>query len=305
MERLIERGARRFKFVDRTFNLSPKTSSAILRFFLERLRPGLHVHFELVPDRFPPELRELAARFPEGSIQFEIGIQTFTDEANRAVSRFQDNERACENLRFLRDESKVHVHADLLFGLPGETLASFGASFDRLLPLVPGDIQIGILKRLRGTPIARHEEGRRLVFSRVPPYEVLETDTASFDDALRVKRFARAFEVFRNGGEHARAVQLVLGARPFEGFLAFTDWLFDEMGRTHQLALPKRCELLFDYLVRVRGLDPRTVAASIADDFYGESVRSERLPFLEPHVDRAALLARQRENRARAHARSP
>lgn len=301
LERLIERGARRFKFVDRTFNLSARTSAAILEFFLARLRPGLHIHFELIPDRLPLELRALAARFPEGSIQFEIGIQTFTEAVNRSVSRFQDNEKACANLVFLRDETRVHVHADLIFGLPGETVATFGASFDRLLPLVPGDIQIGVLKRLRGTPILHHEKEGRLVFSPSPPYEVLRTDTATFDETLRMKRFARYFEVFRNGDEHPRALEIVFGSAPFEGFLAFADWLYASVGRTNQLALTKRCELLWDFLVTQKAMDPRRVAEAIVEDFYGNRIRSERLPFLEPFVDRGVLLERQRGNRARSH----
>ncbi|MBI3723739.1 DUF4080 domain-containing protein [bacterium] len=219
MQRLLDRGARNFKFVDRTFNLAARTSCAILGFFLERPRPGLHVHFELIPDRLPREVRDLAARFPEGSIQFEIGVQTFTPGVNEAVSRFQKTEKVEENLRFLRDETDVHVHADLIFGLPGETLATFGASFDRLIALDPGDIQVGILKRLRGTPIVRHEESGRLVFSKSPPYEVLSTDTVSAGEMQRIRRFSRYFETFRNGGDHARAVALLLAAGPSPFFV--------------------------------------------------------------------------------------
>jgi radical SAM superfamily enzyme YgiQ (UPF0313 family) len=303
MQRLLDRGAKRFKFVDRTFNLSPRTSSAILSFFLERWRPGLHVHFELVPDRFPGELKELAARFPDGSMQFEIGIQTFTERVNRDVSRFQDNDRACANLRFLRDETRVHVHADLIFGLPGETIESFGQSFDRLLPLVPGDIQIGILKRLRGTPIVRHEVAGRLKFSPVPPYEVLETDTATLADTVRMKRFARYFEVFRNSGEHTRALELIFGDSPFRRFLAFSDYVHEVTGRTNQLALVKRCELLFEYFVTRVSIDRHVAANAVADDFYGDPRRSERLRFLEPYLDLDALRERQRTNRAHSHAR--
>jgi radical SAM superfamily enzyme YgiQ (UPF0313 family) len=302
LERLLARGARRFKFVDRTFNLSPATSGAILRFFQGRLVPGLHLHFELVPDRFPQELRALAARFPAGTVQFEIGVQTFTEEVNRSVSRFQDNERTCENLRFLRDETQVHVHADLIFGLPGETLETFGASFDQLLPLVPGDVQLGILKRLRGTPIVRHETAGTLVFSPIPPYEVLSTSTASFDETNRMKRFARYFEVFRNGDDHPRALERLLGDAPFQSFLEFTDWLYARVGRTNKLALVERCELLFDFLVKLKRQAPQEVASTIVEDFYGDGIRSERLPFLEEHVDRESLIRRQRENRARAHA---
>jgi hypothetical protein len=116
-----------------------------------------------------------------------------------------------------------------------------------------------------------------------------------------MKRFARYFEVFRNGGEHRRAIAQVLGASPFRSFLDFSDWLHARVGRTNQLALVERCELLFDYLVGSKGLDPRAVAAATAEDFYGDTRRSERLPFLEKHVDRDALIRRQRANRARAH----
>ncbi|MCC2680305.1 MAG: Mg-protoporphyrin monomethyl ester oxidative cyclase, partial [Pseudobdellovibrio sp.] len=76
MKTLMDRGARTFKFVDRTFNLSPTTSTRILKFFLEHIDLGLFLHFELVPDRLPLEIRELITQFPAGSLQFEIGIQT-------------------------------------------------------------------------------------------------------------------------------------------------------------------------------------------------------------------------------------
>ena len=68
---------RQFKFVDRTFNLNLDASRAILEFLLERHRPGLFFHFEMVPDRLPAALREVIARFPPGALQFEVGVQTF------------------------------------------------------------------------------------------------------------------------------------------------------------------------------------------------------------------------------------
>src|SRR5262249_23660428 len=151
---------------------------------------------------------------------------------------------------FLREETDVHVHADLIFGLPGETLGSFGASFDRLLALEPGDLQLGILKRLRGTPIVRHEVAGRLVFSPQPPYEVLRTDTVTFEDLVRVKRLARYFEIFRNSGEHSQGLALLFGSgeSAFAEFLGFSDWIFGQVGRTNELARTKQSELLFSYL---------------------------------------------------------
>ncbi|MFZ2387069.1 MAG: radical SAM protein, partial [Polaromonas sp.] len=156
MEVLYQRGARNFKFVDRTFNLKVDFSVRILQFFLDRMAPDLFVHFEVVPDSLPDRLKALIARFPAGSLQFEVGIQSFNPEVQQRISRKQDNAKTADNLRWLVSESLAHVHADLIFGLPGETLESFSDGFDRLYALAPHEIQFGILKRLRGTPITRH-----------------------------------------------------------------------------------------------------------------------------------------------------
>ena len=157
LERLYRRGARRFKFVDRTFNLKVDAAAQILQFFLDRLAAdgaGLFVHFELIPDHLPARLRELVARFPAGVLQFEVGVQTFDPQVQARIQRTQDDARTEANLRWLVQHSRAHVHADLIFGLPGETLAGFARGFDRLLALGPQEIQLGVLKRLRGTPLA-------------------------------------------------------------------------------------------------------------------------------------------------------
>src|SRR5579871_5960463 len=93
LQRLLDRGLNQFKFVDRTFNLNLMVSRAILQFFLDRMRPGLFLHFEMIPDRLPEALRELIARFPAGALQFEVGIQTFNPTVAQLISRRQDYER--------------------------------------------------------------------------------------------------------------------------------------------------------------------------------------------------------------------
>src|SRR5262245_27201394 len=110
LDELLARGATRFKFVDRTFNLNVRIASAILEFFLARLRPGLALHFEMIPDRFPEPLRALVRRFPAGCLQFEVGVQTLSPHVAPLISRPLDAARLEENLRFLRAETGVHVH---------------------------------------------------------------------------------------------------------------------------------------------------------------------------------------------------
>src|SRR4029078_9813797 len=113
----LARGVKHFKFVDRTFNLNLNTSKAILEFFLERYLPGLFFHFEMIPDRLPEALREIIAKFPAGALQFEVGIQTFDIEVSTRIKRRQNYDKLADNLRFLRRETGVHVHADLIAGL--------------------------------------------------------------------------------------------------------------------------------------------------------------------------------------------
>ena len=202
LDGLWTRGARRFKFVDRTFNLKIDTSAAILDFFLGKLDANPadppFVHFELIPDHLPEKLRGRIARFPAGTLQFEIGIQTFNETVQALISRRQDNDKAESHLRWLREHTAAHLHVDLIAGLPGEDLASFARGFDRLLALRPHEIQLGILKRLRGAPIARHTQAFALDFNPAPPYEVRATRDLDAPTMRRIARMAQAWDRVAN-----------------------------------------------------------------------------------------------------------
>lgn len=285
MEQLLERGARHFKFVDRTFNLDLATSRAILEFFLARMRPGLFLHFEMVPDRLPTALREAITRFPPGTLQFEIGIQTFNEAVAARISRRQNLERLEDNLVFLRRETGVHIHADLIAGLPGEGLDSFADGFDRLVALGPQEIQVGILKRLRGTPISRHDMEWGMVYGEHPPYEVLQTRDMTFEELQRVRRFARYWDLVANSGNFVETTPLLWegGRSPFDSFLEWSEWLHAQLGRRHGIALPQLLELLFVFLTSVRGLPHRSVAACLWND-YRRAGRSDHPPCLRNHL---------------------
>ena len=207
MESLLRRGARQFKFVDRTFNLNLRVGRAILEFFLDRYQPGLFLHFEMIPDRLPDALKDLIVRFPAGSLQFEVGIQTFNETVCELISRHQDNDVAEANLRWLRDNTGVHVHADLIVGLPGETLESIADGFDRLVRLGPNEIQVGILKRLRGTPIIRHDAEWQMVYSPHPPYEILSNKLLNFSDIQELRRFAKYWDSIANSGNFVESIK--------------------------------------------------------------------------------------------------
>lgn len=283
MQRLLDRGVQQFKFVDRTFNLNLKVSRAILEFFHERYRPGLFLHFEMIPDRLPDALRELISHFPPGALQFEVGIQTFNDEVAELISRRQDNALVAQNLRWLRAETGVHVHADLIVGLPGESVASIAAGFDQLVALGPQEIQVGMLKRLRGTPIVRHDAAWEMVYSPYAPYEILQTKLIDYVTMQRLKRFARYWDLVANSGNFVKSTPLIWGDdSPFASFLTFSDWLYNASGRTNGIALKRLSELLFGYLISEKDLDPVPVAQAIWDD-YQRGGRSDWPEFLRPY----------------------
>ncbi|MBN8247884.1 MAG: DUF4080 domain-containing protein [Verrucomicrobia bacterium] len=269
MQGLLDRGVTRFKFVDRTFNLHLPTSSAILEFFLERWRPGLFVHFEMVPDRLPEPLREIIARFPDGALQFEIGIQTLNPEVEERIRRRQNHARLEDNLRWLRRHSGVHLHADLIAGLPGESLDSFAEGFDRLVSLGPQEIQVGLLKRLRGTPIGRHDKAFAMRYGPMPPYEVLQTLDLEFGTLARLRRFSRFWDLFGNSGLFTESLPLLWhpDGSPFRTFLDFSDALHDGGVRTHGVAPLRQYELLWNRLTGVLGLAESTVRPRLQSDF--------------------------------------
>lgn len=266
---LYKRGARQFKFVDRTFNLNIKTSLKIMQFFLDRWQDDdpIYAHFELVPDHLPDALKSTIAQFPMGALQFEIGIQTFNPQVQQLISRQQNNNKAVDNLRWLHTHSKAHMHVDLIAGLPAETMDSFSHGFNQLVNLGPHEIQLGILKRLRGTPIIRHTYAFDLKFSPDAPYEILKNSTIDFNTMQRISRFARYWDLIANSGKFTQTLPILLEINAFESFMVFADWLYATTGKTHQIALERLFDLLHTYLTVNKLYDVNTIETLLLNDY--------------------------------------
>jgi len=251
MDTLVNRGVKTFKFLDRTFNANINRAVKICEFFLQKLeereREGhapFVVHFEMVPSLFTQTLCETLALFPPDSLRLEIGIQTLNPEVSLRIHRpgWQnqsiDPEKELETLRFLRKKTNAIIHADLIAGLPGEDLESFGKGFDRLWQAVSEDaqrqgakspkveIQLGILKQLPGAPISRHNETFGMRYNSKPPYEIEETSSISAADLQRLKNFAAFWERLVN-----RGLLFIEGEFVFERFMALSDSLLSHFGK--------------------------------------------------------------------------
>lgn len=286
VQALYDRGARRFKFVDRTFNLKADSSAKILEFFLQRLDTDLFLHFELIPDHLPEKLKILIQQFPPGTLQFEIGIQTFNPQVQALISRRQDNDKSRQNLQWLRNESHAHLHTDLIAGLPGEDLHSFAHSFDELVKLNPHEIQVGILKRLRGSPLIRHTQTYHMVYNPHPPYNVLNTSLIDFTDMQRINRFARYWDMIANSGRFTHTLPHILGEQPFERFMRLSEWLYENSKQTHQIALNRLFDLLYDGLTHALTISPENAAQNLWLDHQNTGLKN--IPHFAPHASLTA-----------------
>jgi radical SAM superfamily enzyme YgiQ (UPF0313 family) len=288
MQKLIDRGVRQFKFVDRTFNLSVPISTRILEFFLSNKEKNLFLHFELIPDRLPDELKFLIRQFPAGSLQFEIGIQTFSQHVQKNVSRRNDFKKVEENFIFLSNETGVHTHADLIVGLPGETMESFAEGFNRLVNYKPDEIQIGILKRLKGTPLTKKEIEFKLNYSEHAPFEILSTSTMSFIDIQNMQKFAKFWDLIANSGEFPRSVALLKSFGPkyfkdsfFDCFFQFSQYAGEKTESLHGISLERVAQILFEFMLTFNNEAPTDVATAIIFDYCFSGKRRDLPSFLK------------------------
>lgn len=247
-ETLWRRGARSFKFIDRTFNLNMKFANAILDFFLSK-EPPYFAHFEVIPDHFPESLRSKIALFPPGALQLEIGIQTLDPAVAARINRPLKIDKIIDNLTFLQNETHAHMHLDLIVGLPGETLEGFGNNLDRLVSLSSCEIQIGILKNLSGTTLSRHDTEWGMIYSDIPPYDILRNDLLDFTMIQKMKRFARFWDMYYNSGNFDRTVRLLWDdGNVFKTFYAFSEWIYTQTLSTWKISLDRQTALIFEYL---------------------------------------------------------
>jgi hypothetical protein len=284
IDSLYQRGARNFKFIDRTFNLRVSTSVAILDFFLQRMSDDLYLHFEVIPDNLPDKLKAMLIKFPENSLQLEIGVQTFDADIQKLISRKQNHQNTCDNLRWLRENTGAHIHADLIFGLPGDSLENFAKSFNRLVGLKPQEIQLGILKRLRGAPINRHTDRYQLRYNPEAPYNILSTRDIDFTTMQRVNRFARFWNMIGNSGRFHQTLPVILGDDPFDRFLQLSDQLYNHAGSTWKISLKRIFELLYTVLTGHMETKPGIVRKALRLD-YQHSGQKGQLDFDNPRLE--------------------
>ena len=197
----LEAGVRQVKFVDRTFNCDKTFAMGIWKFLIERDNQITNFHFEASADLLDEDMLDLLQQARPGLFQLEIGIQSTKKETLAAVNRHTSVTLAFKAIRRILDAGNIHVHLDLIAGLPLEGYEDFQRSFNDVYALGPHQLQLGFLKLLRGTMLEREKERWGLKASAAAPYEVLETDSMPFTDFCRLKNVEEMVEGYYNRGQ--------------------------------------------------------------------------------------------------------
>jgi len=274
-EMLWQKGARNFKFIDRTFNMNIRLANKIIDFFLAKKQEQFSLHFEVIPDSFPEALKERIQQFEPHTLQFEIGIQTLNPEILYNIQRVMDLNKVEKNLYFLENETNAHLHVDLIVGLPGESLDSFANNLNTLKSMTNSEIQIGILKKLSGTTLYRHDNVYNMVYSDKPPYDILKNQHLDFNTIQDMKRFARFWDLTYNSGNFYNTIDyLFKNSTTFDGFYNFSKWIYTQTESTWKISLNRLSELLFNYITQELKFKESEIADSLIKDIARVNGRS-------------------------------
>lgn len=249
---LMKHGAKNFKFVDRTFNISRKYALDMFQFLIDEHLPGTVFQFEITADIMRPEVIEFLNReAPPGLFRFEIGVQSTNDYTNELVQRKQNFEKLKRTVCLIKEGGKIDQHLDLIAGLPEEDYQSFRKTFNDVFLLRPEELQLGFLKMLRGTGLRNRAKEFDYQYMEHPPYEILSNRVLNFFEIIKIKQVEDILEKYWNAHRMDHTIEYLVThvfPSPFDFFQGFGSyWEAKGWNRIgHQLEdLFKR---LYDYL---------------------------------------------------------
>lgn len=257
------------KLVDRTFNADVARANAIWRALLDE-KYTKHYHFEVCASLLDEESFAILSAFPKGKIQLEFGLQSTNEKTLAAVSRHLRPEAVIEAVRRIHQMGNIHVHLDLIAGLPYESYARFAESFDAAYGCCDL-LQVGFLKLLHGTALRERAEEYGYRFLPYPPYTVLENKWISYAEMQRLSHMAETLERYLESGRFTHTLYLITPymRSPFRFWEGLTAFLKEQDPRPLQkLSQPDAFRYLLAYAEReFREIDPAELRRMLCADF--------------------------------------
>ncbi len=237
------------KFIDRTFNCNRAHAMAIWQYLTEHDNGVTNFHFEIAAELITEEELELFQKMRPGLIQLEIGVQTTNPKTLKAIHRSADMAHLSQIVERIRTGRNIHVHLDLIAGLPEEDYESFVHSFNEVYAMKPEQLQLGFLKVLKGTEISLRKEEYGLVHQSIPPYEVLYTKWISYEEIRKLKRVEEMVELYYNSNQfiHTLAALVTQVETPFDLYEKLAEHYETHGYFINTPARVKRYDVLFEF----------------------------------------------------------
>lgn len=236
---------RLLKFVDRTFNLKKERYMEIWRFLLENYREGITFHFEINANIFDDETLDFLETIPRGYFQFEIGVQTINSDTMKSINRNNVLDKLAHNIR--RINKNIHLHLDLIAGLPYETYEIFKKSFEYVHDLKPEMIQLGFLKLLKGTQMYNEIEKYEYKYFSKPPYEVFSNKFLSFAEIIKLKNLEKILDYYYNSEKFSISTDYII-KNHYEGSFDFYEEMAEYYDKKGYLKISHKETSLFNIL---------------------------------------------------------
>lgn len=268
LKRFLDSNIPQVKFIDRTFNCNHKHAGEIWRFIRDNDNGITNFHFEVAADLMNDEELELLGSMRAGQVQLEIGVQSTNIRTLTEINRPMDFGKVCEIVTKLKSGNNIHLHLDLIAGLPFEDMQSFRKSFNDIFALRPHQLQLGFLKVLKGSPMESGSEKYGLRYTEAAPYEVLQTRWISYGELTALKSVEEMVDIYYNSGQFMRTVELLLGE--FDDAFGF----FEALALWHQkkglelinLSRNSRYEMLLEFGSEYAGTAKGTVAGCVGSE---------------------------------------
>lgn len=300
----LEKRVPQVKFIDRTFNCNHKHAMEIWRFLLEHDNGITNFHFEISADLLTEEELELLSKLRPGAVQMEIGVQTTNPLTTKEIRRSASLEQICSAVERINSFRNIHLHLDLIAGLPYEDYESFHKSFNDVYALRPEQFQLGFLKVLKGSHMYHMAKQYGLVYETEAVYEVLYTKWLSYSDKLKLKSIEEMVEVYYNSRQF-QATMLWLETYFTDAFLMYESIgnFYETMGYmdvSHSRL--RRYEILMEWIQTQKNVPQSKAAALLTFDWYSREngrTRPKFAPKSEVYQKQAADFFRKEEQQHR------
>lgn len=273
----LENKVAQVKFIDRTFNCQKERCENIWQFIKDNDNGYTNFHFEISADLITDKQIDILNSMRPGAVQLEIGVQTTNEDSIKAIRRKMDIDKLRDVVRRLRAPKNIHLHLDLIAGLPYEDIESFRNSFNDVYNMNPDELQLGFLKLLYGSTMYDDAERYGIVCKSFPPYEVLYTNWLSFDDVLSLKKTEEVVEIYYGTGQFVNSINYLIGffETPYDFYKALGEFYSEKSDGGKKHSRIDRYNTLLDFasglvkgICKEKKLDIDVVKSLLTYDIY-------------------------------------